>query len=69
MALTLHLMLLRSGRGCCERCGLKLIGQPDSFWDRSAWVPDQKLYRRRPADPTTAAQELVPCTATKRKVA
>lgn len=54
---TLHLMTQRdqpygSQCRCCERCGLMLVGRPDSFWDEHAYVDDEKHYTDYPEEGT-----------------
>lgn len=71
MSTTLHLMTQRgqqpygSERRCCERCGLMLVGRPDSFWQRHAWVDEEKHFKHWPKELPHTTDDLVPCDAAK----
>lgn len=66
MKTTLHLMTQRdqpygSVRKCCERCGVMLVGRPDSFWEKHAYTDNPDDWRSWPAGSANVPYELIPC--------
>lgn len=64
---TLHLMTQRdqpygSRRKCCERCGLMMVGRPDSFWKQHTWTDEPTHYKRWPLGNIPIGDELIPCS-------
>lgn len=42
-----------------------LVGRPDSFWQRHAWVDEEKHFKHWPKELPHTTDDLVPCDAAK----